>query len=138
MSGWLRDEWKILDKREFDNFQFVSPEEKTELASMLQEWEGRTFEEDVYKRQALTIDADYEGEETFDLVKKVQNTAEEYYPGAWLLAGEGVSTYDLMRTVTADMKKVNLIAIAAVFTVLLLTMKSICIPAILVLSLIHI
>lgn len=89
---------------------------------------------DRYTRMALTIDADYEGEETFDLVKKVQNTAEEYYPGAWLLAGEGVSTYDLMRTVTADMMKVNLIAIAAVFTVLLLTMKSICIPAILVLG----
>ena len=32
------------------------------------------------------------------------------------------------------MMKVNLIAIAAVFTVLLLTMKSICIPAILVLG----
>ena len=89
---------------------------------------------DRYTRMVLTIDADYEGEETFDLIKKVQNTAEQYYPDEWLLAGEGVSTYDLMRTVTADMVKVNLIAIAAVFTVLLLTMKSICIPAILVLA----
>lgn len=45
MSGWLRDEWDILDKREFDNFQFVSPEEKEELAAILKEWEGQTFED---------------------------------------------------------------------------------------------
>ena len=45
MSGWLRDEWDILDQREFDNFQFVSPDEKEELAAILKEWEGRTFED---------------------------------------------------------------------------------------------
>lgn len=45
MSGWLRDEWDILDKREFDNFQFASPEEKEELAAILQEWSGQTFED---------------------------------------------------------------------------------------------
>lgn len=45
MSGWLRDEWGILDQREFDNFQFVSPDEKEELAAILKEWEGRTFED---------------------------------------------------------------------------------------------
>ena len=45
MSGWLRDEWDILDTRKFDTFQFVSPEEKQELAVMLEEWRGRTFED---------------------------------------------------------------------------------------------
>lgn len=64
----------------------------------------------------------------------VRNTAEAYYPGEWYLAGEGVSTYDLMDTVTSDMVKVNLVAIGAVFLVLLLTMKSLVLPVILVLS----
>ena len=50
------------------------------------------------------------------------------------LAGEGVSTYDLMDTVKADMVKVNLLAVGAVFVVLLFTMKSIVLPAILVLT----
>lgn len=45
MSGWLRDEYDILDTRKFDTFQFVSPEEKEELAAILKEWEGRTFED---------------------------------------------------------------------------------------------
>ena len=87
-----------------------------------------------YTRMVLTVDAAYEGDETFDLVETVRNTAEQYYPGQWYLAGEGVSTYDLMDTVTADMVKVNLVAIGAVFLVLLFTMKSVILPVILVLS----
>lgn len=87
-----------------------------------------------YTRMVLTMDAEYEGEETFSLIQTVHDTAEQHYPGQWYLAGEGVSTYDLRNTVTADMVKVNLVAIGAVFLVLLLTMKSISLPLILVLS----
>lgn len=87
-----------------------------------------------YTRMVLTMDAEYEGDETFSLIQTVRGTAEQYYPGEWYLAGEGVSTYDLMNTVTADMVKVNLVAIGAVFLVLFLTMKSISLPVILVLS----
>lgn len=89
---------------------------------------------DHYTRMVLTMDADYEGDDTFDLVKNVRNTAEKFYPGKWYLAGEGISTYDLMDTVTADNVKVNLVAIGAVFLVLLITMKSLILPVILVLS----
>ena len=89
---------------------------------------------DNYTRMVLTIDTAYEGDETFNLVKTIRNTAEDYYPGEWYLAGEGVSTYDLMNTVTADMVNVNLVAIGAVFLVLLVTMRSLVLPIILVLS----
>ena len=89
---------------------------------------------DDYSRMVITVDADAEGEAAFKLIENVRDTVEEYYPGEWYLAGAGVSTYDLMDTITADMVKVNLIAIAAVFVVLLLTMKSISLPVILVLA----
>lgn len=89
---------------------------------------------DRYTRMILSVEADYEGDETFDLVETIRDTAEEYYPGEWYLAGEGVSTHDLMDTVTQDMMKVNLVAIGAVFLVLLLTMRSIVLPVILVLA----
>jgi len=82
----------------------------------------------------LTVDAAYEGDETFQLVETIRKIAEDHYPGEWQLAGQGVSTYDLMDTVTADMAEVNGIAIGAVFLVLLLTMKSISLPVLLVLS----
>ena len=59
----------------------------------------------------------------------------EYYPNEYYLAGEGVSTYDLMNTVRwTDMLKVNLLAIGAVFLVLLVSLHSISLPVILVLS----
>ena len=89
---------------------------------------------DKYTRMVISVDAEYEGEETFELVKQIRKTAEKYYPDEWYLAGEGVSTYDLMDTITADMTKVNLVAIGAVFVVLLLTLRSFILPVILVLS----
>lgn len=87
---------------------------------------------DEYNRMVLTVEADYEGKGTFALVEQIRNTAEEYYPGNYYLAGEGVSTYDLMDTTTQDTLKVNIIAIGAVFVILLITMKSLSLPFILV------
>lgn len=89
---------------------------------------------DNYSRMVLTVETDYEGDATFELVERLRDTAAVYYPDSYYLAGEGVSTYDLMDTITADTVKVNLIAIGAVFVVLLLTMKSISLPVILVLA----
>lgn len=87
-----------------------------------------------YSRMVISVDADAEGDTAFALVEKVRSIAQQYYPDKYHLAGAGVSTYDLMNTITADMVKVNLIAIGAVFIVLLLTMKSVVLPAILVLT----
>ena len=87
---------------------------------------------DNFSRMVISLDTDYEGEDTFELVEKIRNTAESFYKDGYYLAGNGVSTYDLMNTVTSDMMKVNLIAIAAVFVVLLFTMRSITLPIILV------
>ena len=87
-----------------------------------------------YDRMVLSVAADYEGTETEALVERIREIAGEYYPDAYYLAGEGISTYDLMETVTADMVKVNLLAIGAVFVVLLFAMKSLVLPVILVLT----
>lgn len=92
------------------------------------------LESENYSRMVLAVEAQYEGEDTFRLVEKIRETAEKYYPGAYYLAGEGVSTYDLMSTITADMVKVNAIAIIAVLVVLILLLKSVSLPVILVVS----
>ena len=92
------------------------------------------LESENYSRMVISVGVGYEGDETFQLVEDIRNIANEYYPEENYLAGEGVSTYDLMDTITKDMEKVNLVAIAAVFIVLLLTMKSLVIPIILVAS----
>ncbi len=87
-----------------------------------------------YSRMVLTVDVPAEGADTFALVEAVRAAAERYYPGEYYLAGGGVSTYDLMDTVTSDLAKVNLVAIGAVFLVLLLTMRSAWLPVLLVLG----
>lgn len=92
------------------------------------------LEGENYSRMVLSVDVPYEGEETFTLVEKIREIAEKYYPDDNYLAGEGVSTYDLKETITADTLLVNLISIGAVFIVIMLTTKSLSIPFILVLS----
>lgn len=87
-----------------------------------------------YTRLVMTVDADTEGDAAFALVEKVRATVQEYYPDQYYLAGQGVSTYDLMDTITADMVKVNLLAIGAVFLILLLMKRQLLLPIILVLS----
>lgn len=92
------------------------------------------LEGENYSRMVLSVDVPYEGKETFTLVEKIREIAEKYYPDDNYLAGEGVSTYDLKETITADTLLVNLISIGAVFVVIMLTTKSLSIPFILVLS----
>ena len=87
-----------------------------------------------YTRLVLTVGIDTEGSDTFELVEQVRGIVQQYYPDQYYLAGQGVSTYDLMDTITADMVKVNLLAIGAVFLVLLIMKRQLLLPIILVLS----
>lgn len=87
-----------------------------------------------YSRMVISVDVDFEGEETFALIERIRSTAQEYYPDTWYLAGNGVSTLDLRDTITSDMTRVNLIAIGAVFVVLLFSFHSVSLPVILVLG----
>jgi hypothetical protein len=105
------------------------PDEMTEGVSLISK-----LQSDHYSRMVIQVDADYEGEETFALVESIRQIVSSYYPDNWYVAGQGVSTYDLMDTITADMVKVNLLAIAAVFVVLLLSMRSLVLPVLLVAS----
>ena len=87
-----------------------------------------------YSRMIINVKSDYEGKHAFDLVEKIRALSKVYYEDKYYLAGESVSTYDLMETVTEDNVRVNIIAIGAVFIVLLLAMKSLSIPVILVMA----
>ncbi len=92
------------------------------------------LESDHYTRMVVTVEAEVDSEETFALVQQLRSIISDYYPEENYLAGQGVSTCDLMLTTTADMKKVNGVAVAAVFLVLLITLRSLPLPVILVLS----
>lgn len=89
---------------------------------------------DNYSRMVLTISCDFEGETTFSIIEQIRDIASNYYEEEYLLAGESVSTYDLMDTVTSDTTRVNMVAIGSIFIVLLISFKSLLIPFILVLA----
>ncbi len=84
-----------------------------------------------YSRMVLNVQTDYESETAFDVVEEIRAVAEKYYHD-YYLAGESVNTYDIKDVVTADMTKVNAVAIGAVFLVIMFSMKSVLIPVILV------
>lgn len=87
-----------------------------------------------YSRMVISVKADYEGEKAFNLIEEIRNISEKYYPGEWYLAGQGVSTYDLKLTVVDDMVKVNIVAILAVFLVMVVLQRDLILPILLVLS----
>ena len=87
-----------------------------------------------YTRLVISAAVPAEGEETYALIEDIEDIAQEYYPDSYYLAGAGPSYYDLMKTISADMLKVNLVAIVAVYLIMALMMRSVLVPALLVLS----
>lgn len=90
------------------------------------------LEGESHSRMVVSVKAPYEGAKTFGLVGEIRSIAESYYPGQYLLAGEGVSTTDLMQITLEDKDRVDAIAVLAVLFVLLIAMKSLSLPVILV------
>lgn len=91
------------------------------------------LESDDYSRMIVSVDADYEGADTFALVDQIRDVIDTYYPDGSYLAGEGVSTADLKDTITADKTKVDVLAVLAVLIVLIFATKSLTLPVLLVL-----
>lgn len=90
------------------------------------------IESEHYRRLVISVDTAYEGDATFNLVEEIRGIAQEYYPDEWLMAGAGVSTTDLMTTITHDKDLVDIIAVAAVLFVLFFATRSLILPFILV------
>lgn len=89
---------------------------------------------DTYTRLVITARIPPESEQTFRFVERLRETAQQYYPGTYLLAGECATVYDMKDTITADSVKVNLISIGAIALILLFTFRSLSLPFILLLT----
>lgn len=89
---------------------------------------------DNYSRLVLNFALDEESDETFDLIGSIKAVAAEYYGDEYQLVGSSVSTYDLKQVISADTIKVNLIAVGAIFMVLVLSFRRVLIPILLTLG----
>ena len=86
-----------------------------------------------YSRFVVTLDTEEVEDGWTDKIDEIHKICGKYYGDEALIAGDLASTEDLKNTITEDNKRVNLLAIAFVFIILLLNFKSISIPVILTL-----
>ena len=86
-----------------------------------------------YSRMVLTLSIDEESEDTFSLLERVKQTAGSIFDDKTHLVGTSVSTSDLKEVISADSLKVNLIAVVAIFLVLLFSTRSLILPVMLTL-----
>lgn len=84
-----------------------------------------------YSRFIVTLDTEEAEDGWTEKLDGVRSICEEYYGDKALLAGDLVSTEDLKNTITQDNERVNVLAIAFVFVILLFNFKSITIPVLL-------
>jgi predicted RND superfamily exporter protein len=98
------------------------------------------FYSDNYSRIIVYTDTADEGDTAFGVVEQVQDLARSYYPDAptgepaVYSTGQSVTLYDMKNVVVADNTVVNLIAIATILLVLLVTFRSASLPLILIIT----
>ncbi|HHW31538.1 MAG TPA: MMPL family transporter [Clostridiaceae bacterium] len=90
----------------------------------------RQFYSDNYSRIVIYTDLEEEGEDTFNAVQEILNTASMYY-SKYYMAGQSASLYDMKNIITMDTRVINLVAIIGIFLILLITFRSLTIPLLL-------
>ncbi len=83
-----------------------------------------------YTRILLYTDTPDEGDETFDTVQAVLDTAAMHYD-TYYLAGTSATLYDMKNIVSIDTMRINLVAIIGIYIVLLITFRSLILPLLL-------
>lgn len=91
------------------------------------------FYSDGWARIVAYVDTDTESEEAFATVQAVQDAAASHYE-TFYAAGQSANLYDMSKIVAVDNVRVSLIAVVAIFVVLLLTFRSLMLPIVLLLT----
>lgn len=87
----------------------------------------------TYSRMILLMDVPYFGEEMYAVLDEIVRILRETYPDQEVgVAGATMSSYDIAAAFESDMLIVNLLTIAAVVLIILLSFKNIAVPLVLV------
>jgi predicted RND superfamily exporter protein len=87
-----------------------------------------------YARIIVYTDTPSEGEAAFATVENISATAKNYYPTGVFSAGQSANLYDIKEVVQRDNQITNMIAVVAIFLVLLVTFRSGALPFLLLLT----
>ncbi len=92
------------------------------------------FYSENYARIIVYTDTAEEGDVAFKTVEKIQARAKAYYGDAAYSMGQSANLYDMKSVVQVDNTRVTLVAVIAIFFVLLLTFRSVTLPLLLLLT----
>jgi len=92
------------------------------------------FFSDNYSRIILNTTTKDEGDKAFALVKKVRDIVDSYYGDDYYATGESVTLYDMKQIVKKDNTLVNILTVATIALVLLVTFRSLSLPIVLLLT----
>ena len=92
------------------------------------------FYSEHYARIIVYTNTPEEGDIAFRTVERINEEAKAYYGDAFYSAGQSANLYDMKNVVKQDTSMINLIAIAAIFVVLMITFRSAALPMILLLT----
>lgn len=92
----------------------------------------KQFYSENYARIIVYTDTPSEGALAFETVERIHDITKTYYGDAFYSLGQSANLYDMKAIVQKDNVVVNVIAIVAIFLVLLLTFKSAILPIVLV------
>jgi len=98
-----------------------------------QEITGQFYSEH-YTRILVYTDTAQEGAQAFRTVEEVNKAAGRYYGESFYSAGQSANLYDMKTTVWKDNLRVTLLAVLAIFLVLLVSFKSAVLPLLLLLT----
>jgi predicted RND superfamily exporter protein len=87
-----------------------------------------------YARLIISTDVPPEGDLAFAAMGEIRDVSQELYGDAAYTLGRSMNLYDMKTVVQQDNLRVNLIAVVAIFLVLLLTFRSLVLPFLLVLT----
>src|SRR5699024_6162663 len=90
----------------------------------------RQFLSENYSRIILNTNVDAEGDKSFKLVETIRTITERYYDD-YYMTGENVTLYDMKHIVEKDNRVVNIITVATIAIVLLITFRSLLFPVVL-------
>lgn len=94
----------------------------------------KQFYSNDYARVIISSDCAYEGDEAFDMVESVQETADKYYPDSWYLCGQSANMYDIKTCVQHDNTIVTIITIVSIYLILLIMTRNWLMPIFLILA----
>ncbi len=90
------------------------------------------LEGDNYARLVFVADIAEEGQETYDLIERMKDTAQPYYDEPVIIVGNSTSAKDLSESFAMDNIKISILTLLFVMVILLFTFKSVGLPIMLV------